>query len=160
MIRRNRKYTEMRLKRLLYSGDSPFGFLFSHFNRQMKSYRALILVAGFATMCASGQTVAPGFATGQAARLVIGQPNFTAQNFGASNVLLGSPSGIAFVNGVLWVADANRLSALPDNNRVLRFSDTNTYPTATEDPTIPGATCGLPGPSFWASRISPAPTPL
>ncbi len=109
----------------------------------MKSSLALFLWAGLVAVCASGQTPAPGFSTGQAARLVIGQQNFTAGNYGATSQLLGTPSGVAYANGVLWVADSNRLGGTPDNNRVLRFSDTATYPGLTQDPTIPGSTCGV-----------------
>ncbi len=109
----------------------------------MKSSFALLLWAGMAAVCASGQTQTPVFSTGQAARLVIGQQNFTAGNYGATSQLLGTPSGIAYANGVLWVADANRLGGTPDNNRVLRFSDTATYPSPTQDPTIPGSLCGV-----------------
>ncbi len=108
----------------------------------MKVSIALILAAGFA-VCASAQTPPVPFATGQAARLVIGQNNFTTENFGTTNQLLGAPTGIAYANGVLWVADANRLGALPDNNRVLQFSDVGTYPGPLQDPTIIGSTCGV-----------------
>jgi uncharacterized protein (TIGR03437 family) len=109
----------------------------------MKSLRPLILLAGLAVY-ASGQTPAqtPVFSTGQAARLIIGQTNFTTGNFGTTNSLLGSPGGLAYANGVLWVADANRLGGTPDNNRVLEFSDVATYPGPTQDPSIPGSTCG------------------
>ncbi len=109
----------------------------------MTYYRALILVAGCATVCASAQTTTPTFSTGQAARLVIGQPTFTAGAFGATTYLLGSPSGIAYANGTLWVSDSNRLGALPDNNRVLGFTDTVTYPTPTENPTVTGNLCSV-----------------
>jgi uncharacterized protein (TIGR03437 family) len=110
----------------------------------MKSFLALLLWAGAAAVCAFGQAPTPGFSTGQAARLVVGQVNFTAGNFGVTSSLLGSPSGLAYdsVNGILWIADSNRLGGTPDNNRVLRFSDVATYPNPTEDPTIPGSTCG------------------
>ena len=73
----------------------------------MKSFRALILLAGTVVVCAFGQT--PAFNTGQAARLIIGQKNFTYADYGATNQLIGSPGGIALVNGTLWVVDANRL---------------------------------------------------
>ncbi|HWF08169.1 MAG TPA: hypothetical protein VG297_06885 [Bryobacteraceae bacterium] len=117
-------------------------------------------------MCASGQTPKPVFSTGQAARLVIGQKNFTLGDFGGSNTLLGSPSGVAYANGVLWVVDSNRLGATPNNNRVLRFSDVSTYPGPTADPTIPGSTCGacrgtadlvLGQPDFISNDSSPTP---
>jgi uncharacterized protein (TIGR03437 family) len=109
----------------------------------MKSSRALTLLAGLAAVCASGQAQTPVFSTGQAARLVIGQRRFTTADFGTTNTLLGSPSGVAYSNGVLWVADANRLGGSPNNNRVLRFSDVATYPGPTQDPTVPGSTCGV-----------------
>ena len=109
----------------------------------MKVFIAVIMTAGCAAVCASGQTQVQNFSTGQAARLVIGQPNFTDDNYGASNTLLGSPSGLAYANGTLWVNDANRLSGLPSNNRVLRFTDLATYPGPVQDPTIIGGTCGV-----------------
>jgi len=107
----------------------------------MKSFRALTLLAGVAAVCALGQAQAPTFSTGQAARLVVGQERFTTADFGTTNTLLGSVSGIAYANGVLWVADANRLGGSPNNNRVLRFSDVATYPAPTQDPTVPGSFC-------------------
>jgi hypothetical protein len=109
----------------------------------MNFFRAVITMAGLAAVCASGQTQTPVFSTGQAARIVVGQVNFTEADYGATSTLIGSPAGVAYANGVLWVVDANRLAATPSNNRVLRFSDTSTYPTPTEDPTVFGSTCGV-----------------
>jgi plastocyanin len=106
----------------------------------MKSSRAVTLLAGVVAVCASAQT--PDFNTGQAARLVLGQKNFTLADFGATNQLIGSPAGLAFANGTLWVVDANRLGSTPNNNRVLRFSDLNTYPSPTDRPDVSGSTCG------------------
>jgi uncharacterized protein (TIGR03437 family) len=116
-----------------------------NFLLKMKSSRALFLLAGSAAVCASGQTPSQTsvFTTGQAARLVVGQPNFTIGNYGTTSSLLGSPAGLAYANGVLWIVDSNRLGGTPDNNRVLRFSDAATYPNPTADPTIPGSTCGV-----------------
>jgi uncharacterized protein (TIGR03437 family) len=138
----------------------------------MKSFRALFLLAGAAAVCASlqpvsAQTTTPVFTTGQAARLIIGQKNFTYADYGATNQLIGSPAGIAIANGVLWVVDANRLGSTPDNNRVLRFSDVSTYPSPTADPTIVGSTCGacrgsaslvLGQPDFTTTNIAVNPT--
>ncbi len=76
----------------------------------------VILVAAHACLAAD-------FRTGQAARLVIGQPTFTRQDTGASNTLIGAASGIAFANNTLFVADANRYGAAPVNNRVLIFKN-------------------------------------
>lgn len=140
-IGRNRARKAVRLKPLLYC-------MVNVSNRsliKMKSFFALISWAALAAVCAFGQTPSetPVFSTGQAARLVIGQPNFTAGNYGATSQLLGTPSGLAYANGVLWVADANRIGGSPDNNRVLRFSDLSTYPGPTQDPVIPGTLCGV-----------------
>ena len=72
------------------------------------------------------------FTNGQAARAVIGQDGFTDSyvipysgtvQLAAQNILGGS-SGLAYANGVLYVADSNRLGATPSNNRVLGFSTT------------------------------------
>lgn len=134
----------------------------------MKFFNVLILTTGLA-VCVFGQTQPVQYSTGQAARLVIGQTNFTSGNYGATNTLLGAPSGIAYANGVLWVADANRLGALPDNNRVLRFADVATYPSPTQDPSIIGSLCGvcrgvaslvLGQPDFVSSSASLAPSGL
>ena len=95
-----------------------------------------------AILAVSAPAQTPDFNTGQAARLVIGQKNFTLGDYGATNQLIGSPAGVAYANGVLWVVDANRLGSTPNNNRVLRFSDTSTYPSATDRPDVLGSTCG------------------
>src|SRR5436853_5019478 len=71
--------------------------------------------------------LAANFVTGQGARLVIGQTTFTQQQPGASDTLLGAVGGLAYANGILFVADANRTGLTPVNNRVLEFS-TKTFP--------------------------------
>lgn len=77
---------------------------------------------------------AQGFVNGQAARLIIGQPNFTAQKSTPTNAsILGGVSGLAFANNTLFVADSNRVGAAPDNHRVLIYRNLSTYvpqPTA------------------------------
>lgn len=67
--------------------------------------------------------VAADLSTGQAARLIIGQTTFTVEESGASQTLLGAVGGVAFANDTLFVADANRVGALPANNRVLVYSN-------------------------------------
>src|SRR5437588_9916642 len=80
----------------------------------MKSFVSLLLSCTLA--CAAD------FATGQAARFIIGQPNFTAQATGnPSSFQLGAPSGIAYANNTLFVADANRVQASPLQHRVLIY---------------------------------------
>src|SRR5215831_4787144 len=66
---------------------------------------------------------AADFNTGQAARLVIGQETFTSQDPSSSDTVLGAASGIAYAADTLFVADANRVSATPENHRVLLFKN-------------------------------------
>ena len=54
--------------------------------------------------------------TGQAARLVISQPTFTAQDSNSSDVVIGAASGIAFAADTLFIADSNRVGAFPSNH--------------------------------------------
>lgn len=61
--------------------------------------------------------------TGQGARAVIGQPAFYAQEFGSSSTRFGAIGGLAYAAGTLFATDANRLSLLPNNNRVLLFNN-------------------------------------
>jgi uncharacterized protein (TIGR03437 family) len=107
----------------------------------------------------SGPCWGGDFVTGQAARAVIGQPFFNAQNAGAASTtpataggpqrprrpaslqgtpitLLGAASGVAYVNNTLFVVDDNHLGFLPDNNRVLIYPNINQ--------TIPAATAEIP----------------
>ena len=69
--------------------------------------------------------LAANFVTGQGARLVIGQSTFTGQIPGTSDTLLGAVGGVAYANGILFAADANRLGLTPVNNRVLEFPTQN-----------------------------------
>jgi len=71
--------------------------------------------------------LAADFITGQGARLVIGQSTFTAQLPGTSDTLLGAVGGVAYANGILFVADSNRTGLIPLNNRVLQFP-TQSFP--------------------------------
>lgn len=64
---------------------------------------------------------AQSFTNGQAARLVIGQSTFTEADVGAQDILIGSAAGVAVGGGYLFVADANRFTADPSNNRILMF---------------------------------------
>jgi uncharacterized protein (TIGR03437 family) len=96
----------------------------------MRKYCALF------SLCA-GLGSGADFVTGQAARLVIGQPTFTSQQSGASNTLLGAVGGLAFANGALFVADSNRVGLLPDNNRVLVFNNIQqTFPGPADEVSV------------------------
>jgi len=68
-----------------------------------------------------GQKNPVGFATGQSARLVIGQPEFDAESDSASQTILGGVSGLAYANGMLFVVDSNVVGAPPINNRVMIY---------------------------------------
>jgi hypothetical protein len=84
----------------------------------MKCLGLLFAAAGFA--CAAD------FVTGQAARVVIGQETFTAQQPGANQSLLGAVSGVAYANNTLLVVDGSRVQASPQNNRVLIYKNLDT----------------------------------
>src|ERR1700691_1275951 len=91
------------------------------FSRMLKYYALISLCA---CACLAGD-----FITGQGARLVIGQPNFTAQNSGSSSTLLGGVGGVAYAADTLFVADSNRTGFTPENNRVLMFTNlSQTFP--------------------------------
>jgi uncharacterized protein (TIGR03437 family) len=72
---------------------------------------------------AAGLACAAEFATGQAARLVIGQETFTSQLPGATDGLVGAVSGVAYANNTLFVVDSSRIQANPQNNRVLIYNN-------------------------------------
>src|SRR5437764_1067313 len=90
-------------------------------------------------------SLAADFTTGQAARLVIGQTQFTKQEPGTSASLVGGVSGLAYASGALFVADSNRAGASPQNNRVLIYrnvSSTLPSPTAQLEYTQRCPVCG------------------
>lgn len=63
-------------------------------------------------------------------------------------MVLGGVSGLAYANGQLFVADSNRLAAIPGNNRVMVFN-TSQIPAAradlTVDPNLTNVDCYLCG---------------
>jgi hypothetical protein len=77
-------------------------------------------------LLATSVSLAADLNMGQAARLLIGQTTFTAEESGAGQTLLGAVGGVAFANNTLFVADANRVGAVPVNNRVLIYSNLST----------------------------------
>ena len=76
-----------------------------------------------AALVFTGSAAAQQYATGQAARLVIGQKPFGAGEPGASDILLGALNGVAYGANTLVIADSNRVGAQPNNNRVLIYRD-------------------------------------
>src|SRR5437764_14000445 len=87
----------------------------------MKCISVFFLCAAAMFAQAANPTGKPGFITGQAARLVIGQTTFTAQDANSSDTTLGAVSGIAYAGDTLFVADSNRVGATPSNHRLLIF---------------------------------------
>ncbi|HEX3681976.1 MAG TPA: hypothetical protein VHU83_05485 [Bryobacteraceae bacterium] len=93
----------------------------------MRKYSALLAL--FVSVCL---VRAADFTSGQAARAVVGQLTFTAQNPTPSKQIVGAVGGLAFANGMLFVADSSPLGATEEdlglagepvtvNNRVLTF---------------------------------------
>ena len=72
------------------------------------------------------QPIPPGLQNGQAARLVLGQTNFSDITFGTGQSRLGAISGIALAGNQMIVADGSYL-APPNNNRVLIYRDFDTF---------------------------------
>jgi len=83
------------------------------------------------------------FHTAQAARLVIGQPTFVAQDEGASAKLLGGVGGLAYANDMLFVTDANRVGATPMNHRVLMFKNLSQQLPGPTDLLTQGERCNV-----------------
>jgi uncharacterized protein (TIGR03437 family) len=83
------------------------------------------------------------FSTGQAARLVIGQPYFDSESDSASNTILGAVGGLAYSNNTLFVVDSNVVGAAPVNNRVVIYQNMSTQ--------LPALTAQLP-----YNRVCPA----
>lgn len=77
---------------------------------------------------------AADFTTGQAARLIVGQQAFTAQDTNSSDTIIGAASGLAYAADTLFVADSNRVGATPVNHRVLLFKNVSTtFPPPTAE---------------------------
>ena len=92
----------------------------------MKCISVILLCA--AAVCAAD------FTTGQAARLVIGQQTFTAQDSNSSDTVLGGASGLAYAADTLFVADSNKVGASPNNHRVLLYQNLSGMLPSPTDP--------------------------
>ena len=90
--------------------------------------------------------VAADFTSGQAARGVLGQVTFTRGDPTASQTVIGGVGGLAYANDTLFVADSNRVSASPNNNRVLIYQNLSTLvPPQVIDPPNQGGRCPVCG---------------
>ena len=86
------------------------------------------IVFSVAALCAAD------FNTGQAARAIVGQPQFTRQDATPTDMVIGGASGVAYANNMLFVADSNRVGAAPSDNRVLIYTDVaNMLPSPTAE---------------------------
>ena len=101
----------------------------------MRKFSLLFVSLYLSTLVLHAQT----FVNGQAARAVLGQTNFTAGNPTSSQNILGGVGAIAYANGMLWVADSNRVAATPNNHRVLGFP-TSEIPGLHDDLTLDNLT--------------------
>jgi len=81
----------------------------------------------FALCALAGVCQAQEFYSAQAARLVIGQKPFTAASPGASDVLLGSVTGVAYAADTLIIADGNNIGGTPVNHRVLIYRNVSSF---------------------------------
>jgi len=99
----------------------------------------------FFTLALAGISAAePAFTNGQAARLLVGQPTFTAQEEGGTASRLGAVSGIAWSNDQLYVVDANRIGATPQNNRVLIYRNVpSSFPKLTQEFAVNDQRCQI-----------------
>ncbi len=70
-----------------------------------------------------GSAWAAEFQNGQAARLVVGQPSFTAERPTSSREALGGAGGVAVAGNQLIIVDGNRVGAGPANHRVLVYDN-------------------------------------
>jgi uncharacterized protein (TIGR03437 family) len=88
-------------------------------------------------LCAAAALAQPtvDFTSGQAARALIGQSNFTAADPNSSDITIGAAGGLAYAGDTLFVADSNGISAAPSNNRVLLFQGVSSM--------LPGPTAQL-----------------
>jgi hypothetical protein len=97
----------------------------------------------FVVLLLAAVAASPAILYRQAARLVIGQPTFVAQDDGASDKLLGAVGGLAFANDTLFVTDANRVGATPLNHRVLVFKNMSQQLPAPTDLLTQGERCNV-----------------
>lgn len=123
----------------------------------MKKYSAFLVL-----FLSSVTVYAQSFANGQAARAVFGQTNFTAGSASPSQTILGAVGGLAFYNGILYVADSSRVAATPQNSRIVAFQ-VNQLPGIHDDLANDNLTntdcylCGFPA-SFSLGQSTWAPT--
>lgn len=83
----------------------------------------------------------PTWVSNHSARLVIGQESFTRQNPLSGREVLGAAQGVAFAGNRLFVADGNRIGALPVNNRILIYENVPGFVPAPDTALPQSSTC-------------------
>ncbi len=96
------------------------------------TFRNLLSLTALATLLwtvppAAAQQQEKVWVTHQAARLVVGQTSFTRQNPTPSQISLGAVGGVAVAGNRLFVADGNRVGAVPVSNRVLIYENSSSF---------------------------------
>ena len=107
-----------------------------------------LLLAGSAP--AQNVPIRGSFTTGQAARFVLGQMNFSDITFGTTQDRWGATSGIAIAGNKLIIADSSYL-APPNNNRVLIYNDLKALKARLPQDPLPLADVVLGQPDFTSS---------
>ncbi|MBI2816424.1 MAG: hypothetical protein HYX72_05765 [Acidobacteria bacterium] len=110
----------------------------------------LLFVSGGTGLSAQNQAIPAPFVTGQAARVVIGQSNFSDITAGTSQFRWGATSGIAVAGNKLIIADSSYL-APPNNNRVLIYNDLKALKERLPQAGLPPADVVLGQPDFGSS---------
>ncbi len=88
---------------------------------------ACVTLALTAPSAAQSESSEPRWVTNQGARLMIGQESFTRQNPTPSRTVLGAAQSVAYAADRLFVADGNRLGALPVSNRILIYENVSGF---------------------------------
>jgi len=84
---------------------------------------------------------AADYEIGQAARLTIGQPGFTAERPISGRETLGAAGGVAAGGNRLFIVDGNRFGASPLNHRVLIYENVSGFVPRPEAELEQGARC-------------------
>ena len=91
-----------------------------------RAWNAALPILGISLLATAlwsqAQPIPQGFQNGQAARLALGQTNFSDISFGTTQLRLGAISGMALAGNKLIVAYSSYL-APPNNNRILIYND-------------------------------------
>jgi uncharacterized protein (TIGR03437 family) len=107
---------------------------------------AIILVA--CHLYAQRQPIPASLTTGQAARFVLGQNNFTDITGGTSQLRWQNISGIAIANNKIIIADSTFFPGLPSNNRVLIYNNLDALKLRAVQGDLPAADVVLGQPTF------------